>query len=454
MVDLCVGPAQLVCAGVDAVTGAAKDVAGAVGGVADAGVQAVSFASDPLGFLVQKLQEGIHAVAAEVIPYLLKALEPDYTAEWWRSSYAVSFGVALVVLAFLMIGTAIRRVRGEIGPRALLESYFFAIPAFLVGASFGPLVGIVVTKFFTAMAGSLALFFLDTTTSDFWKTFADRVSDKDAGKLGGSAMLSLLIFSVLMLALLGVAFILVIQLATQYLIGALIPLGLVWLAHPDTRSKAKIGPLIWISILMSHVLLILVLGIAFKAINGLLLTAQDNSADLQQMKTLVNIAVPTVLMAMVVLAPMSLMKLAKWTTPGNGGGQSSQGGLSTPHQAPQPGRQMQNAQQVADRQSRSSSSSSGGGKSTPASPAMKTSGQAGSQAATAGKAATAAGGKAAAGSSTMAAAGKAATATGVGAPIGMSLMVMDAAIKVAHRASRAAEQAASQAGDAGDERHH
>ncbi|WP_414173016.1 hypothetical protein [Clavibacter tessellarius] len=52
----------------------------------------------------------------------------------------------------------------------------------------------------------------------------------------------------------------------------------------------------------------------------------------------------------------------------------------------------------------------------------------------------------------MAKAGAAASATGVGAPLGMSMMILDAAVKVAHQASRAAEQAAHQAADAGDHR--
>ncbi|WP_316302778.1 hypothetical protein [Clavibacter michiganensis] len=416
---------------------------------------AVAFGSDPLGWLVQRMQEGVHGIGAVMIPYALSVLEPDYSLEWWRTSYAVSFGAAILVLAFVMISVTVRRVRGEIGPKAVVDSFFLAVPAFAVFAFVGPVAGIAITKFFMGLSSTLAVYLLDTTSGDFYTSLADRASSGDAAKLVGSAMISMLVLSILFLALLGVFFILIVQVATQYLIGALIPLGLVWMAHPDTRRMAKVGPLIWFTILASHVLLILVLGFAFKAINGLLLQASDDATS-NPMRTFVNLAVPTVLMAMVVFAPMALMRLAKWTNPGGGGGQSRSGGFSTPNQAPQPGRQVLNAQQTADSQSRTaerraSQHAPSDGASAGASSSTRAAGRAGSEAATAGKGAAVAGEGAAAGGG-LATAGTAATATGVGAPLGMSMLILDAAVKVAHRASQAAEQAAHQAADAGDHR--
>ncbi|WP_160448296.1 hypothetical protein, partial [Clavibacter michiganensis] len=286
---------------------------------------AVAFGSDPLGWLVQRMQEGVHGIGAVMIPYALSVLEPDYSLEWWRTSYAVSFGAAILVLAFVMISVTVRRVRGEIGPKVVVESFFLAVPAFAVFAFAGPVAGIAITKFFMGLSSTLAIYLLDTTSGDFYTSLADRASSGDAAKLVGSAMISMLVLSILFLSLLGVFFILIVQIATQYLVGALIPLGLVWMTHPDTRRMAKVGPLIWFTILASHVLLILVLGFAFKAINGLLLQASDDATS-NPMRTFVNLAVPTVLMAMVVFAPMALMRLAKWTNPGGGGGQSRSGG--------------------------------------------------------------------------------------------------------------------------------
>ncbi|WP_316295674.1 hypothetical protein [Clavibacter michiganensis] len=419
-------------------------------------VQAIAFSQDPLGWLVQRMQEGIHGIGAVMIPYALGVLEPDYSLDWWRASYAISFGVAILILAFILISVTIRRARGDIGPKAIVQSFFVAVPLFVIFAFIGPVLGMVITKFFTGLSSTLAKYLLDTTTNDFYTSLADRASSGDAAKLVGSAMISMLVMSILFLALIGVFFILVVQVATQYLVGALIPLGLVWMAHPDTRHNAKVGPLIWLSILSSHVLLILVLGFAFKAIDGLLLNATDDATS-NPMRTFVNLAVPTVLMAMVVFAPMGLMRLAKFAKPGGGGGQSRSGGLSTPNQAPQPGRQVLNAQQTADNQSRSaerqaSSEPSLEAPATMSSQAANAGRRAGAEAAsTAGKGATVAGEGAAAGGG-MATAGAAATATGVGAPLGMSMLILDAAVKVAHQASRAAEQAAHQAADAGDHR--
>ncbi|MBF4625843.1 hypothetical protein [Clavibacter sp. VKM Ac-2872] len=452
----CIPALKSVCDVGDAIGKATQLEFNAGTGLVKGTVQAIAFSQDPLGWLVQKMQEGIHGIGAVMIPYALKVLEPDYSLEWWRDSYAISFGVAILILAFILIAVTVRRVRGDIGPKAIVQSFFYAVPAFIIFAFAGPILGAAVTKFFVGLSSALAVNLLDTTTGDFYTSLADRASSGDAAKLVGSAMISMLVLSILFLALIGVFFILVVQVATQYLIGALIPLGLVWMAHPDTRHNAKVGPLIWVSILASHVLLILVLGYAFKAIDGLLLKATDDAIS-DPMRTFVNLAVPTVLMAMVVFAPMGLMRLAKFTKPGGGGGQSRSGGLSTPNQAPQPGRQVLNAQQTADNQSRSaerraSNEPSSDAPATMSSQAASTGRRAGTEAAsTAGKGATVAGGGAAAGGG-MATAGAAATATGVGAPLGMSMLILDAAVKVAHHASKAAEQAAHQAADAGDHR--
>ncbi len=73
----------------------------------------------------------------------------------------------------------------------------------------------------------------------------------------------------LIVALLLAFLVLLVMLVTLYLTGAIIPLSLVWLVHPRQRSKGLKVLMVWVGVACSHVLLFLLLGIAFRIVGGL-----------------------------------------------------------------------------------------------------------------------------------------------------------------------------------------
>ncbi|WP_182066373.1 hypothetical protein [Curtobacterium sp. ME12] len=440
----------IVCGGGDALAKGLSWISGvfAKGKGAVEGVKkGIEFAQDPLGFITQQMQDAVHAVAGVLIPWLLSALHPNYDAQWWLKSYAVSFSISMFVLAVQLLIITSRRRKGSLGAKEMLESIFIAAPAFLIGAAFGPVIGIALTKVFTAAGDSIAAWAVNSTTQEFFTKIAELAAADDAGALLNSAIVSMFVLGTLFLSLLGVAFIFIIQLATQYLVGAVLPLGFVWIVNPDTRKIGKAVPIIWVVIGLTQVALILLVGLAFRAINGISITADPGTLGklVNPIQTFVNLAVPAVISFIVVFAPLSMLKFIP--RPGGGGGTSRTSGFTPPQVAPQipntPSHAPQTAHQTAA--SQPTGQSGGGGAVNATASAASTAGKhAAGAAGAAGKAGAAGAGAGAAGGAGAAAAAGTAS-TGVGAPLAVGMLLANSALKVAQQASQAASTAAEQA---------
>lgn len=457
-------------------------------GAVDAAKTAVEFGSDPLGFIVRQMQDAVHAVTGVLIPWLLSALHPDYSAQWWLKSYVVSFSIAMFVLAVQLIVITSRRRKGSLGAKEMLESIFIAAPAFLIGAAFGPVIGIALTKVFTSAGDSIAAWAVNSTTQEFFTKIADLAASGDAVALLNSAIVSIVVLGILFLSMLGVAFIFILQLATQYLVGAVLPLGFVWIVNPDTRKIGKAVPIIWLVIGITQVALILLVGLAFRAINGIAITADPGTLGklVNPIQSFINLAVPAVISFIVVFAPLSMMKFIP--RPGGGAGTARSSGFTPPQYAPQipnvPTRAPQSAHQTAATgqgggggyqwnmptapaqasgygaqasqvgaagQAAANSAAASGGAVNVTANAAGTAGKhaAGTAVGAAGKAGVGAAGAGAAGAgaagagTTAAAAGTA--STGVGAPLAVGMLLANSALRVAQQASQAASTAAEQA---------
>jgi hypothetical protein len=434
-------------------------------GITGTAVKVASFASDPAGYITSLMQQAVQAMAEKVIPPMIDALHPDYTATWWLDSYRVSFAMAIFLAAILLIVGFVKRQRGKNSGREMAESVFVALPAFFISASFGPLLGILLTKVFTALEDSLALWAVDSTTKTYFSALGERAANQDAGALFGSALISQLTLMGLLLGLIVVVFVLLIQLATMYLTGALMALGIVWIVNPGTRHLAKVGPTIWLALCFSHSLLIFLVGVVFRAVSGLQVKATSDGSLSTPFITFVNLALPAMLILLVSFAPMALLRLGSFASaPLGGGGQARNGGLNPPTSTPQvkPSSGSKSGPSSPNDAANNSTSGSGkGGSWTPATqPATAgnvsmTMNGTGSSTGTA--AASAAGKRAsqqAATKGATAAAGKTAVtagtaATGVGAPVAVGAMVANSAMKAAAFAARTGHQAAEHAGDAG-----
>lgn len=452
-----------------------------VGGI----VETISFATDPMGYIVTKIQQAVQDLMGVALPAVLNALHPSFDAEWWVDTYRVSFGLAMLtffILVLVSFFSAAKRDDG--GGRIVVENVFGFGFLFIAGSAFGPLLMVGISQLTTSLGDSLAAWGLESSTMLWAQNMAARFGSGDMLNVLGGSIMALVLLLVVLIALIGVLFLLIVQLASIYLMGALVPLGIVWLVLPRTRSFGTKAPLVFIGILFTHVLLFLMLGIGFRLLAGLGLTWGDGSTT-DGFVIFVNMATTGVVMVMVALSPMGLLAIAKIANPAGGGGLSSDGGLSAPrfregNPPSSSGSSRTNGAAEADTSTPTPSSSSpsstvgiAGGSTAGAATAPSSagavanggaaaaeSGAASSTAASAGVGASAGEGAAVGGSAVGGSAvggsaaavgttGAAASSTGVGAAVGIPLMVGAAAIAAANKAGEMAEATANQAAEAG-----
>lgn len=439
--------------GLEEAVGAVGDFFGGVGDAVGGAVETANgfadFWSDPAGNSFQMLQDGAKGLAGDVLPAITHATLPDLTADWFISSYRISFGLAVFVLAALLIPQFVRTARGQQSGRDLAESLGLYAPLFLVGAAFGPAVGAVLVKFFGALSDSLISWGINSSAQTIVDKFSEMLSHDDNGAgLAGGAIIGIILMIFMIIGLLIVVLILIVQLITLYFSGVLFPLGFVWIVDPTKRSFGLKISYLWFGILASHPLLFFMLAIAYSMVSSTI-NVFDGDANLERTITLV-VSILSLLIAG--LSPVLLTKFAPVLPMGGSGGVPSRGGnigSSSMQQADAKVSDSGSSSQPDSSGSASSSASapsSTGSSSSPGSSGAPSSGGTGAgsedasssiSAATKGSAAggEAASGAAATGGATAttaaesaAAAGAAESSTGVGAAIGIPTMIVAGAM--------------------------
>ncbi|WP_344553419.1 hypothetical protein [Pseudokineococcus marinus] len=267
--------------------------------------QVIDAASDPLGYLADSLQAAAAGLAGVVLPALESLTHPDLSAEWFVSAYAVSWALSIFVfvvfLGWNFLGLSRRRVSGD----DVIETVTFYTPLFLGGALLGPLLGNMVLGLTGALTDSIIRWGIAGSVEETTGALNDAIAAGNSAQMVGGAAVAIILFMCLILALLLVFVVLLVMLVTLYLTGVLIPLSLVWLVHPRQRSKGLKILMVWLGICFSHVLLFLLLGVAFRMV-GNLATEWDEPG----MVILTNLAVAVIALLLATLSPVALLKFA------------------------------------------------------------------------------------------------------------------------------------------------
>ena len=273
--------------------------------VAGAVTAAVDFAKDPLGYIAQKMQAAAAGLASTVLPQLERLTHPDLSAGWFLDAYRVSFALAIFIfVAFLgwnFVQLARRRVSGD----DVVETLGFYTPLFFGGVILGPALGSLLLELTGALTDTLIQWGIGGSVTGTTTALQASIAAGDPAKITGGAIVAIVFFFALIVALVLCFVVLLVMLVTLYLTGAIIPLSLVWLVHPRQRAKGLKVVMVWVGICFSHVLLFLLLGVAFRMVAGL-----STNFDQPGLKILANLAVAVIALLAATLSPLGLLAFA------------------------------------------------------------------------------------------------------------------------------------------------
>jgi len=273
--------------------------------VAGAVTAAIDFAKDPLGYIAQKMQAAAAGLASTVLPQLERLTHPDLSAGWFLDAYRVSFALAIFIfVAFLgwnFVQLARRRVSGD----DVVETLGFYTPLFFGGVILGPALGSLLLELTGALTDTLIQWGIGGSVTGTTTALQAAIAAGDPAKITGGAIVAIVFFFCLIVALVLCFVVLLVMLVTLYLTGAIIPLSLVWLVHPRQRAKGLKVVMVWVGICFSHVLLFLLLGVAFRMVAGL-----STNFDQPGLKILANLAVAVIALLAATLSPLGLLAFA------------------------------------------------------------------------------------------------------------------------------------------------
>jgi type IV secretion system protein TrbL len=421
---------------------------GGLGDLVNGASGAIAYWSDPWGNTFKALRDAAAGMSKDILPALTSATLPDLTAEWFVNAYKISFATAIFVAVALLIPQTLRTARGAQAGRDLIESAGLYFGTFLVGAMFGPAVGIVLINFFHSLTNVFVSFGVTGSIATVIANFQKMIAGADPTGISGGVPIAVFLMLCMIVGLFLVMLILLVQLVTLYFAGVLFPLGLVWIIDPTKRQFGfRIGGL-WFGILAAHPLLFLLLGLAYS-----MMAAQVGAFGTNfGLRSMVTLLVAIIALFIAALSPLLLMKFAPILPMGSGG--SSGPGLAA---APIGARNMNDAvrRYGQDGKGRSTTESRGDSASSAEQSGTSTLSQAAAARAkpstaapTAGVEATASGGTAAVAaaggaaegatvaSAGLAAAGAAESATGVGAAIGIPTLIAAAGITATAKGAR------------------
>lgn len=298
--------------------------------VVDDVAEVVDFASDPLGYLAEQLQAASAGLTTTVLPAMEQLTHPDLSVDWFLGAYKVSFALSIFVFVALLGWNFVQLTRRRVSGDEVIETLAFYAPMFFAGVLFGPLLGNLLLSLTGALSDSLIQWGVGSTIGSTTTQLTAAITTGDPAQMAGGAIVAIAVYGVLLIAL-GLAFLtLLVMLVTLYLSGAVLPLSLVWIVNPRTRDRGMKVAGVWVGVCFSHVLLFLMLGIAFHLVTGQVSEAITDPG----LRMVAQLATAAIALLMATLSPFALLAFAP-VGPTSGGSGAS---MRMPSSSSSPGR--------------------------------------------------------------------------------------------------------------------
>ncbi|CAQ03195.1 hypothetical protein ACR8AL_09375 [Clavibacter sepedonicus] len=285
-----------------------KGVAGAAKGAADTAHTVISVGSDPLGYLYQKAQDSASSLADTVLSAAAKTTLPDLNADWFTSVYKASFAISITFAMILLMVQIYRTTVGRQGVSDMFDAVGKNFLIFLGGAAFGPSIGVLLVQITAALESSIIEW---GTAKLAGQTMAEVIKGVTTSavpsSIAGNVVVALCLMLAQVLSLFMVLIMQIIQYLMLYFMGALLPLGLMWLIDKNRRTFALKIVGVWFATLIGHPLLIFLFMLVSMFVVS---TISSNWFGVEAIQATVNLAAATLATLMVAFVPFMLYKFA------------------------------------------------------------------------------------------------------------------------------------------------
>ena len=319
-----VGPGDAICDNsvVSQIPNPACAVNDAVNGAVESVGSAVDFASDPFGYLGDKLAEACRGLVDTVIPSLIGAAQPDLSADFFINAYKISWGLSFFLLVFVLFANFWSLGRGKASTADVAETLTIYLPAWLLGVLAGPALGQLLIGVVWSLVNDLWKwpgFGAGTNLEGTGEKLGKFVSAGPGNTIPGGDIVFIVVLTFMLLALLLVVVVLLVMSVTLYFSGALLPLSLLWIMKPGSRSKGLKVLYLWLGILFAIPLMFFGLGLAFSMVNAGFQLTGEKTKDTAGVQNLINLLLAVVVIALVALAPWKLSKMLGDAAPEDNG---------------------------------------------------------------------------------------------------------------------------------------
>ena len=294
----------------------------AVNGAVESVGSAVDFASDPFGYLGDKLAEACRGLVDTVIPSLIGAAQPDLSADFFINAYKISWGLSFFLLVFVLFANFWSLGRGKASTADVAETLTIYLPAWLLGVLAGPALGQLLIGVVWSLVNDLWKwpgFGAGTNLEGTGEKLGKFVSAGPGNTIPGGDIVFIVVLTFMLLALLLVVVVLLVMSVTLYFSGALLPLSLLWIMKPGSRSKGLKVLYLWLGILFAIPLMFFGLGLAFSMVNAGFQLTGEKTKDTAGVQNLINLLLAVVVIALVALAPWKLSKMLGDAAPEDNG---------------------------------------------------------------------------------------------------------------------------------------
>ncbi|MDO5498632.1 MAG: hypothetical protein Q4F67_03010, partial [Propionibacteriaceae bacterium] len=290
-----------------------RETLGSLGDAVQGAGTAVQVASDPAGYMAETVRGAAESLLSTVLGGLHEFTQPNLNVEWFRSLYALNFGIAIIIMGAIILTNASRAASGKMSGTALFESIVIDTPRFLVGSMFAPAIAGVLMQ----LANALANTFLQIGVGNAEVNIVEKVkSSFAAASISGTvsnSVIATLMYTAVLLSLLLIAISLLASYLALNLSSVAFPLGYVWTLNPPTSKFGKRIIYIWIALLFTPGIVFLMLGAAMQWVTNLPLDFSDSA-----LQSIVSIMAVAVALFLVALSPWALQKFAPVLPTGSG----------------------------------------------------------------------------------------------------------------------------------------